>query len=1062
MAAEVFRIEIPIVVKDQTEPGVSQSQRKLDSFEKSAKKTQDRIDKMNRGKYQVVIDALDKASSVVGRVSARVKSIAGKTFRFTVKVLDLATRPFRSILSGLNSMLGLIGASLGVSGGIVLPLKLTIQQQNIETAFEVLLGSAQAAKQRVDELTTFAGLTPYTRDEVYEASRVLQVFTGNALSTGDGLRMVGDIAAGTQQPFGEVALWTGRLYDAMASGRPVGEMTSRLQEMGAISGDARDRLEKLADSGLDISKTWPKATEEFARFDGMMEKMSNNLGNLLLGVKSFFMNNVFKRWGEGITNAITPALEAFRQWRKENSEGIAKMGDFIEETGAQFAHFFVDKIQLVAQRINALFDDDNFKNAETAFDKLKIAWDKIIAEPFSEWWNSTGFAWFADKASKIGEGLGIGITMGLLALLGIDISSAVTDGATIGGAFIQGFLKGFDTEKITEALRTWVDNNKEVFAALGIIIGAKIIGGLISWILKISEFKNLFGGGGKSTGAPSSYATDTMYVTAQIVYVYGNSVQSSGGKTPGSGNGGSKSASSPSLPAPSLPSPALPLPVPSLPGTGSTPSLPGPIAKGSGGTASSAGKSYRVEMPTSKGTSIYMGATGSALLAGLANAGYFLGSGASTIGGAAAAGGGAILGGALGLAGLGIGGWNIYQGTKQTNDKDAKEKYWQGGTKIGMVGAGAAAGAAVGSVAPIIGTGIGALVGAGVGGVGAIFGGNAAGSALSESTMIESALDKVKSAGKDLPSWFKSNVWDPLTTDSGTTGSTMASGLSASKNNASSAWGPVSEWFHSNVWGPMAIGSEETGTAMGTGLSSGKDSVSGSWGPMSGWFSGNVWSPLTSGSSSTGSSMGASLNSSRGSVQAGWGSLPGWFSANVWGPLRAGASSALSWVTSMWQKAKSKLANIGNPNNGVNASVWGHAWGGIMTSPHMGIVAEDGAEGIIPLSPSKRTRGLDLWQRTGELLGVKPYEDGGIVGSIPVSAVPLSPGQVSGGNNVDINVNVTLHPEFRIDAGGEGMDEESIFLIIKTRIQELSDDISDDIAEKLARIFANMPVKGGA
>ena len=35
------------------------------------------------------------------------------------------------------------------------------------------------------------------------------------------------------------------------------------------------------------------------------------------------------------------------------------------------------------------------------------------------------------------------------------------------------------------------------------------------------------------------------------------------------------------------------------------------------------------------------------------------------------------------------------------------------------------------------------------------------------------------------------------------------------------------------------------------------------------------------------------------------------------------------------------------------SSVLEHAYGGIMTQPHMGIVAEAGAESIIPLSPSK-------------------------------------------------------------------------------------------------------------
>ena len=110
-----------------------------------------------------------------------------------------------------------------------------------------------------------------------------------------------------------------------------------------------------------------------------------------------------------------------------------------------------------------------------------------------------------------------------------------------------------------------------------------------------------------------------------------------------------------------------------------------------------------------------------------------LGSGAATTAGAGALGAGTILGGVLGAAGIGSGALDIYRGT-QTKGKEAKDNYFKGGTKIGMVGAGAGIGAAIGSVVPVVGTGVGALIGAGVGGIGALAGGSAAGQALSNAT----------------------------------------------------------------------------------------------------------------------------------------------------------------------------------------------------------------------------------------------------------------------------------------------------------------------------------------
>jgi len=127
----------------------------------------------------------------------------------------------------------------------------------------------------------------------------------------------------------------------------------------------------------------------------------------------------------------------------------------------------------------------------------------------------------------------------------------------------------------------------------------------------------------------------------------------------------------------------------------------------------------------------------------------------------------------------------------------------------------------------------------------------------------------------------------------------------------------------------------------------------------------------------------------------------------------------------------------------------------------MGIVAENGAEGIIPLSPSKRQRGLDLWQRTGELLGVRAYEDGGIVGEEP-DEIPVAPATGKAGQNITIKVEVKAEPKFTIEGGGDNTDENKVVAILKAYIREMTDDIGDELAERLARIFANMPVKGVA
>ena len=93
------------------------------------------------------------------------------------------------------------------------------------------------------------------------------------------------------------------------------------------------------------------------------------------------------------------------------------------------------------------------------------------------------------------------------------------------------------------------------------------------------------------------------------------------------------------------------------------------------------------------------------------------------------------------------------------------------------------------------------------------------------------------------------------------------------------------------------------------------------------------------------------INTSNAVVSA-WNSMQGWLNDN---PLT-------SWVRQV-------TTNVSN-GGGLWNSIWGHADGGIMTSPHVGLVAEAGPEAIIPLSSARRDRAMSLYREVGGILGV--------------------------------------------------------------------------------------------
>lgn len=503
MAEEVYRIDVTVQVQDKYSNELKGAERTVSRFEQRIKRTEQQLDRMNRGRWRLMLSAVDRASHVINRVGMFADRVAKRSYRIAIQAVDMFTSPVRSMLSSMSGILATAGIAGGTAGGLVIPLKLQIERQNIEAAFEVLLGSRQAAQQRVSELIEFAGQTPYTRDEIFQASRVLEVFTRGALSTGEGLKLVGDVAAGTQNDLENTAFWFGRLYDALESGRPVGEMLMRLQEIGALTGEGRARIEELAKSGQDITRIWPEVTKEFARFDGMMERMSQNLGNLLLSVKSFWTNNIMMRWGKGLDSVLSPLLTDFRNWRKENSDLIETMGDSIEQAGRKFAGFFDTVFRGVGRNFDELIRLPEFQEADL-IGKIQIAWDKIITQPLTEWWESGGQDEVSRIMGNVGQFIGrslnsmIMTALGLAGVEGSDTGSVYKDiGTTAGRSFLEGFLEGFDANEVAKKLWEAFKNIQPSFLggqtqSLGGTIMALMFD---AWL--ITQITNLFRGPGR-------------------------------------------------------------------------------------------------------------------------------------------------------------------------------------------------------------------------------------------------------------------------------------------------------------------------------------------------------------------------------------------------------------------------------------------------------------------------------------------------------------------------------------------------------------------------------------
>ena len=739
-------------------------------FLKKIREAEARAEKFGKTKTSTVLHAVDKASTVIGKalnkaqsfgrsvwsavlkvkdssamqtigkVTSAAKTLAGKTWHAIVKVKDYALSPLNKIkntLFSIKSLAAAVFAGFATKQLVLNPINLADSYSSAKIGFQTLLGESGGQKM-MDDLDQFAKATPFKTSEVISQSQRMLAMGWNAEDIIGDMTIIGDAAAATGK--GEEGLQ--RIVLALSQIKSKGKLSTEelnqlaeagisakrylAEGLGYGSGDAGlAKMTKDLESGAIGADTAVQALlKGMQEYQGMMNKTANETAaGLLSQIQDTFEINIFRRWGQGLQDGAKRGLGAVVSLLDTADDALADLGDTIYEVGKSLSNWAADKLEKAVKTIQKVTKSDVFKNASLG-GKIKILWNEVVAEPFSEWWNSEGKAKVAAIAGDLGKGLGAGITGGLLALLGFDAESALADGVSIGGSFMEGFLEGFDTSKITKALSNWVSENKGLATALGGILAWKLITGLASGI---GAIKGLFGGGtggGGSTMLSDAYAAQ-MNVTAGVVNVYGSRFGNPGGGT-GGGTGGNfggylgKGGTGKNL----------------LPETTSKPLLQG----GEGGT----GK-VLTGVTLKNGT---VAATGSKLVGGLAKFGVSLGSGATTAGGAAAA-GAAGAGGILGIAAGTISSIvDVFQGVKKGKSGDkkgAKDEYFSAGTKGGMMAAGAGIGAAIGSVIPGAGTAVGALVGGGIGGVVGMLTGDKAGKALSD--------------GTDEGGWL-SNAWD--------------------------------------------------------------------------------------------------------------------------------------------------------------------------------------------------------------------------------------------------------------------------------------------------------------
>lgn len=737
-------IKMRMEAKDQASPVIDKVNKKANALTSKAEKimitaedkasaiidkAKSKADALSNMNPKTTLNAVDRASHTIGNVLGAAKSFGGHVFKATLSIVDDVTKPLQYLKDQIFSIKGLItGLATGVAAQqlVVNPISLADTYEQSLIGFETMMGDTENAKNLMDEIQDFAKKTPFDMVGVIQNAQALLTngFSGDELipwieklgnataaTGGDNSKMSAMITAMTQ------VRNTGRLngQDAMQF---INASVPIWQYLADYYGKSITEVREMSEQGkVSAEDTMNALSKGLEQFDGMMEKTSNRtVKGLLSNIKDAFDSSIVLKWGQGLQKGATKGFGKFVEYLDEIDPKLQEVGTSLEKMGEVASTWVFDKLEGALKRLKEVIGTDEFKDADW-IGKIRIAWDAVIGDPLSKWWDEKGLALVEGYAAKIGKGLGEAMKGGLLALLGVDIEGAASDGAKIGKSFADGFLAGFDPDTVGAAVKTafggmvsssakilpgnekptagsWVSAGILTYLAsklgLGKAIGwgAKGIGKLIAGFgteggtaLSLGSF---FGSAAKGTGLMGLFGK----VGAALGTGTGTAAGTAGGAALGGGSifGGI------------------------LGGLGL---INGGWDLFKGVKASNAGDAEEAEKRYWRGgTKIGMVASGAGSGAGI---GALIGS----LGGPVGAGAGALIGAGIGGAGALFGGNSVGDWLRETYT-GLNEKAGGGLWKSLLAGAGT--GAAAGTVFGPIGTIGGGVVGAVAGGAADVFG----------------------------------------------------------------------------------------------------------------------------------------------------------------------------------------------------------------------------------------------------------------------------------------------------------------------------------------------------
>lgn len=248
----------------------------------------------SRGMSRAKNDAKGFSKTIRGRVTGSLRSLG------------------RTLTSTKSMILGL-GTAIGAAGLVRKSVKLAAEAESMRVSYATFLKSMDKAKETLKELDKYSAATPFQSGDVKEAGKQLLAFGFEAEKLMDYIKVIGNLAAGSQKPMNDFVDILGKVRaSGVASMADVNRMADRgvpiYQNLAKAMDVAKEEVRGLVSTAkVGFPEMWKAvrmATEEGGLFAGAVE----NLSKTTLGKMSTLRDNVDKIFRD-VGTAILEGLD---------------------------------------------------------------------------------------------------------------------------------------------------------------------------------------------------------------------------------------------------------------------------------------------------------------------------------------------------------------------------------------------------------------------------------------------------------------------------------------------------------------------------------------------------------------------------------------------------------------------------------------------------------------------------------------------------------------------------------------------------------------------------------